>query len=133
MSEAIYWLMTVLLLFSSLMVIVSSNSIYAVLFLILGCVSASTILLILKREFVSLIFVTIYVGAVAVLCLFVLKSTLFMIINSYYMFNKISSICSYYRRLSIGAYLRVFIITVDGFITYYFKNKGRAFSFFILY
>jgi NADH-quinone oxidoreductase subunit J len=71
MIEVLHGIMTIMLLFSSLMVVVSSNSIYAVLFLIMSYVSASSILLILKCEFIALIFITIYVGAVAVLFLFV--------------------------------------------------------------
>jgi NADH-quinone oxidoreductase subunit J len=54
------------------MVVISYNSIYAVLFLILTYISASSMLLIFKCEFFALIFITIYVGAVAVLFLFVI-------------------------------------------------------------
>jgi NADH-quinone oxidoreductase subunit J len=71
MIETLYGAVTVMLFFSSLMVVVSSNSIYAVLFLILSYISVSSILLILKCEFIALVFITIYVGAVAVLFLFV--------------------------------------------------------------
>jgi NADH-quinone oxidoreductase subunit J len=71
MIEVLHGIITLMLLFSSLMVIIASNSIHAVLFLIMSYVSASIILLILKCEFIALIFITIYVGAVAVLFLFV--------------------------------------------------------------
>jgi NADH-quinone oxidoreductase subunit J len=71
MIELLHGIITMILLFSSLMVIIASNSIHAVLFLIMSYVSASIILLILKCEFIALIFITIYVGAVAVLFLFV--------------------------------------------------------------
>jgi NADH-quinone oxidoreductase subunit J len=53
------------------MIILSQNSIYSVLFLVLSFVSSSTILLLLECEYMSLIFIIIYVGAIAVLFLFV--------------------------------------------------------------
>jgi NADH-quinone oxidoreductase subunit J len=59
------------LLTSSLMIILSQNSIYSVLFLVLSFVSSSSILFLLECEYISLIFIIIYVGAIAVLFLFV--------------------------------------------------------------
>lgn len=53
------------------MIIFSQNSIYSVLFLILSFVSSSIIVFLLGCEYVSLIFILIYVGAIAVLFLFV--------------------------------------------------------------
>jgi NADH-quinone oxidoreductase subunit J len=53
------------------MTVFSRNSIYSVLFLVLSFVSSSTILLLLECEYISLIFIIIYVGAIAVLFLFV--------------------------------------------------------------
>ena len=53
------------------MVIVVKNSIYAVLFLVLSFIAASGMLLLLKCEFLALMFIIIYVGAIAVLFLFV--------------------------------------------------------------
>lgn len=53
------------------MIILSQNSIYSVLFLVLSFVSSSSILFLLECEYVSLIFIIIYVGAIAVLFLFV--------------------------------------------------------------
>ena len=71
-----------LLILSSLCVVILNNSIYSVLFLIIGFISASSILIILQCEFIALIFVIIYVGAIAVLFLFVVmmldsKSSIF--------------------------------------------------------
>ncbi len=59
------------LLFSSLMVIVVQNSIYSVLFLVCSFLSAASLLFILECEFLALLFIIIYVGAIAVLFLFV--------------------------------------------------------------
>jgi len=53
------------------MIILSQNSIYSVLFLVLSFVSSSNIIFLLECEYISLIFIIIYVGAIAVLFLFV--------------------------------------------------------------
>jgi NADH-quinone oxidoreductase subunit J len=53
------------------MIILSQNLIYSVLFLVLSFVSAASILFLLECEYISLIFIIIYVGAIAVLFLFV--------------------------------------------------------------
>tara|TARA_B110000003_G_scaffold243693_1_gene252314 strand:+ start:23623 stop:24171 length:549 start_codon:yes stop_codon:yes gene_type:complete len=53
------------------MVIVSQNAIYSVLFLVLSFLASSSILFLFKCEFISLIFILIYVGAIAILFLFV--------------------------------------------------------------
>ncbi len=53
------------------MVVIVQNSIYSVLFLVCSFISAASLLFILECEFIALLFVIIYVGAIAVLFLFV--------------------------------------------------------------
>lgn len=60
-----------LLLFSSLMVVTVKNSVHAVLFLVLSFICSSGMLVLLQCEFLALMFLIIYVGAIAVLFLFV--------------------------------------------------------------
>ena len=67
----LFYLFTVILVLSSLMVIISQNAIYSVLFLVLSFLASSSILFLFKCEFISLIFILIYVGAIAILFLFV--------------------------------------------------------------
>jgi len=57
---------------SAVMVIVSRNPVHAVLFLILAFVNASGLFMLLGAEFLAMILVVVYVGAVAVLFLFVI-------------------------------------------------------------
>jgi NADH-quinone oxidoreductase subunit J len=57
---------------SAVMVIVSRNPVHSVLFLILAFVNASGLFLLLGAEFLAMILVVVYVGAVAVLFLFVI-------------------------------------------------------------
>jgi len=63
------------------MVVVSKNSIYSVLFLVLSFISASSLLFLLESEFISLLFIIIYVGAIAVLFLFVVMMLDIKILN----------------------------------------------------
>ena len=63
--------LTFLLIISGLFVFLSYNPVHSVLFLILTFCNASGILFLFKAEFLALIFIIIYVGAIAVLFLFV--------------------------------------------------------------
>lgn len=69
--NSLFYFFSSILLVSSLMIIFSQNSIYSVLFLVLSFVSSSSIIFLLECEYISLIFILIYVGAIAVLFLFV--------------------------------------------------------------
>jgi len=57
--------------FSALMVIISKNTVYSVFFLILVFVSVSILFIMIGAEFLGMIMLIVYVGAVAVLFLFV--------------------------------------------------------------
>ncbi len=57
---------------SAVMVIVSRNPVHSVLFLILAFVNASGLFILMGAEFLGMILVVVYVGAVAVLFLFVI-------------------------------------------------------------
>ena len=57
---------------SAVMVIVSRNPVHSVLFLILAFVNASGLFVLLGAEFLAMILIVVYVGAVAVLFLFVI-------------------------------------------------------------
>ena len=56
---------------SAAMVVVSRNPVYSVLYLILAFFNAAALFLLLGAEFIAMILVIVYVGAVAVLFLFV--------------------------------------------------------------
>src|SRR5271154_3217808 len=66
-----FWLFAVVLLISAALVITSKNPVHSVLFLILSFFNAAALFLIAGAEFLAMILVIVYVGAVAVLFLFV--------------------------------------------------------------
>lgn len=69
--EVIHSLLCILMLFSGFFVAFSRNPVESVLFLILAFCNAAAILFIFNSDFLGLLFVIIYVGAIAVLFLFV--------------------------------------------------------------
>ena len=66
-----FYLFASLCIASGLMVIAARNPVHSVLFLILAFVNAAGLFLLLGAEFLAMILVVVYVGAVAVLFLFV--------------------------------------------------------------
>ena len=70
-QAVVFYLFAAIAVFGALMVISSRNPVHSVLFLILTFVSSAVIFVTLGAEFVAMILVVVYVGAVAVLFLFV--------------------------------------------------------------
>jgi len=70
--EAIFfWIFAVVLIGSALSVVVAKNPVHSVLFLILAFVSAAGLFIGMGAEFLGMLLIVVYVGAVAVLFLFV--------------------------------------------------------------
>ena len=66
-----FYIFSTVILLSALMVISSRNPVHSVLFLILAFFNAAGLFVILHAEFLAMILIIVYVGAVAVLFLFV--------------------------------------------------------------
>jgi NADH-quinone oxidoreductase subunit J len=66
-----FYLFAAVCIASALMVIASRNPVHSVLYLILAFVNAAGLFVLLGAEFLAMILVVVYVGAVAVLFLFV--------------------------------------------------------------
>ena len=66
-----FYLFAGVMLTSGLMVVVSRNPVYSVLFLILAFFNAAGMFVLIGAEFLAMLLVVVYVGAVAVLFLFV--------------------------------------------------------------
>jgi NADH-quinone oxidoreductase subunit J len=65
------YFMCALLLVSASMVIISRNPLHSVLFLVTSFLSSSILLFLFENEFLALFFLIIYLGAIAILFLFV--------------------------------------------------------------
>ncbi len=66
-----FYIFSTVILLSSLMVITTKNPVHSVLFLILSFFNGAGLFVILHAEFLAMILIIVYVGAVAVLFLFV--------------------------------------------------------------
>lgn len=66
----LFYFFSGVLVFSAIMVIVASHSVFSLLFLVLSFLASAFLLLMLESEFLALIFIVVYVGAIAVLFLF---------------------------------------------------------------
>src|ERR1700710_645943 len=72
MFEAIaFYFFSAILIASAIMVIAARNPVHSVLFLILAFFNAAGLFVLLGAEFLAMILIIVYVGAVAVLFLFV--------------------------------------------------------------
>jgi len=66
-----FYIFSLIAIFSSIMVIVSRNTVHSVFFLILDFITISCLFIMIGAEFIGMIMLIVYVGAVAVLFLFV--------------------------------------------------------------
>ena len=70
-QELIFYAFSLVLVTAAAAVVTVRNPVYAVLFLVLAFFSASAIWMLLEAEFLAIILIVVYVGAVMVLFLFV--------------------------------------------------------------
>ncbi len=66
-----FYLFAGMLTFSSLMVIIARNPVHSILFLIIAFLNVSGVFILLGAEFLAVILVIVYVGAVSILFLFI--------------------------------------------------------------
>ena len=97
-ESLLFYLFGGVTLLSAIMVISARNPVHSVLFLILSFCSSSGLLILLEAEFMAMIFIVVYVGAIAVLFLFVV-----MMLNI-----KISEVVEeIYQYLPVGGFIGV--------------------------
>lgn len=70
-EAAFFYLFAAVMLGAGLMVVISRNPVFSVLFLILAFFNAAGLFVLIGAEFIAMLLVVVYVGAVAVLFLFV--------------------------------------------------------------
>ncbi len=70
-DTALFYVFSAILLFASFRVITARSPVYAALFLVLAFFNAACIWILLRAEFLAIVLVLVYVGAVMVLFLFV--------------------------------------------------------------
>ena len=93
-----FYFFSIITVFSAIMVTISKNTIYSVFFLILVFVSVSILFIMIGAEFLGMIMLIVYVGAVAVLFLFVV-----MMLNIVEQVTRRSSRKGFINYISVGS------------------------------
>jgi len=69
-ENIIFYLFSIFLVISAFMVIIAQHPVFSLLFLVASFVFAAFLLFMLECEFLALLFIVVYVGAIAILFLF---------------------------------------------------------------
>ena len=102
-----FWIFAVVAVISGVLVVANRNPVYSVLFLILTFFNAAGLFVLLGAEFLAMMLVVVYVGAVAVLFLFVV-----MMLD----INFVALRQGFVRYLPIGAIVGVILVVELFFI-----------------
>jgi NADH-quinone oxidoreductase subunit J len=71
MISLLFLVFKLIVIFNALGVILSKNPVHSVLFLVLVFINSAFLLIFLEADFMALILVVVYVGAIAILFLFI--------------------------------------------------------------
>ena len=118
-----FYFFSTIAVFAAMMVIVSRNTVYSVFFLILVFISISILFIMIGAEFLGMIMLIVYVGAVAVLFLFVV-----MMLNITEQLTKQSSRKGLVNNISVGSIIGVIIFLELLVVIGGWKYKGTFVS-----
>jgi NADH:ubiquinone oxidoreductase subunit 6 (subunit J) len=107
--QLFFYFFSSLSIISAFMVILSSNPVYSALFLVSVFFNSALLILLLDLEFLAIIFIIIYVGAIMVLFLFIIMMLDIKHITVY--------VNVYYYFFISGLVLMLFIIEFLGFLS----------------
>jgi len=114
-----FYFFSTIAVFASLMVTVSRNTVYSVFFLILVFITISILFIMIGAEFLGMIMLIVYVGAVSVLFLFVV-----MMLNITEQLTKRSSRRGLINNISVGSIVGVIIFLELLVVVGGWKYKG---------
>jgi len=114
-----FYFFSTIAVFAAIMVTVSRNAVYSVFFLILVFISISILFIMIGAEFLGMIMLIVYVGAVAVLFLFVV-----MMLNITEQLTKRSSRKGLINNISVGSIVGVIIFLELLVVVGGWKYKG---------
>ena len=115
-----FYFFSTVTVFSAIMVTVSRNTVYSVFFLILVFISISILFIMIGAEFLGMIMLIVYVGAVAVLFLFVV-----MMLNITEQVTKRTSRKGFINNVSVGSIVGIIIFLELLVVIGGWKYKGN--------
>lgn len=80
-ANLLFYFFSIFLVFSAIMTVFSQHPVFSLLFLVCSFLFSSFLLFLLECEFLALLFIVIYVGAIAVLFLFAIMMLEFKLYN----------------------------------------------------
>lgn len=116
------FLFLTLVLLSSLLVILSKNPILSVFFLILSFIFSSLLLILFGVEFIAVVILTVYVGAIAVLFLFVVMLLNLRIVELYSMFFSYFSVGWFIFFFALLVFFLIFALDYGFFKSLFFLD-----------
>ena len=108
------------ILFNALFIVLGINSIYSIFLLVFLFVLSTGLLFLVEHEFMALIFVIIYIGAISVLFLFVI---LMLDIKAKNSFKKFYEYFSFINLLILVFLFSFFVLIFDNFTKNYYINN----------
>ncbi len=121
-TEILFWILTALALFSALMVVSSDNPVHSVLWLILVFISITGHYILMNAQFLAIVNMIVYAGAIMVLFLFVI---MFMNLNKESEPQK-SSLLRLAAVISGGSLLLIMIAALKDNAGYINSMKGEG-------
>jgi NADH-quinone oxidoreductase subunit J len=118
LSGVLFYVFAAFLIAAALGVITTRNPVHAVLFLVLAFVQSAALWLLIEAEFLAIVLVLVYVGAVMVLFLFVV---MMLDINV----EKIRE--GFTRYLPLGVAVALIVVLEIGHVIW-FRSQGLAFA-----
>lgn len=114
----------ILVLFSAAFVILSKNPIMSVFFLILSFILSAVLFILLGVEFIAIVLLTVYVGAISVLFLFVVMLLNLRIVELYSMFFSYFSVGWFIFFFSALVFFMVFGLDYSIFKSVFFLDDN---------
>jgi len=125
-SEILFYLFSIFLVISSSMVILVKHPVFSILFLAVSFIFSSFLLLLLECEFLALIFLVIYLGAIIVLFLFAI-----MMLES--KFNNLSKNKIKYIPIGLVFTICLFISLTSAFDLNFLSNYSFGYFYLNIY
>ncbi len=116
----LFYLFSAVLLVSALAVVSTRNTVYSVLFLILSFVNAACLFILSGSEYLAMLLIVVYVGAIAVLFLFVV---MMLNVDGGFEQNQVSRKRPLMMMISLVLMAEIFIVSKFSSVKFYEKTN----------
>lgn len=114
--ETLFYFFSFILISSAFVVVSARNTVHAVMFLVLAFLSAAALFVLLGAEFLAMLIIVVYVGAIAVLFLFVV---MMLDVDSKKVKSHINRHLPLFILVSVVMFVEIFLVIKISTIKYY--------------